>query len=499
MIRTFLLIAFMCFLTSCGTTTTHKDEPLSNSTEQELTGGDNPEPSKQSSVFPPPNDTNPPPISNDDPLLIELRNTFSLDHKLSEQDVLAQISKYEKNPKQLSTILVRGSDYLPMLIDKVQARGLPSELALLPIVESGFNTRALSSAGAAGLWQLMPATARHLGLQIDWWIDERLDPEKSTDKALDYLQYLEKKFNGDWELVIAAYNGGEAHVRSRMRRAKSRDFWKLQLKRETRQYVPKLLALSAILKNPQQINFDIPLLPEPKRNKEILFDRQVDIRALAKSINLEANKLRYLNPQYKRWITPPDISSYVLVPVKKHKLIDITDSSLWAENQTSWLHYRVRSGDTLGEIAQAFETNIVSIQEINRLENHRIYPNQDLLIPMTDISGGKTNTSFISESYIVKRGDSLWKIARKNNTSIRNLLKLNNLSSSGRIHPGQKLTLQRHQIHHEISTDTHLVAEGDSLYGIAMRYKILVRQLLAWNDIDSSDYIYPGQTLLVSK
>ena len=428
-------------------------------------------------------------------LLQTLAADFSWDRHLDRSEVQKRIRHYQARPRQLEILLARSSEFLPLIAEQIKQRDLPTELAFLPLVESGYQTDIYSGAGAAGLWQLMPGTARHLGLQIDWWYDERLDIQASTEKALDYLEYLNKQFKGDWELVIAAYNGGEGHVRSKMRKAKSRNFWDLSLKRETESYVPRLLAVVEMVHNPSKYAVKLPEIAKEAQLENLRLEHQIDLRLAASAAEMDYQAFKTLNPGYKRWVSPPKGEYELLLPQQQVSLLRGKIASLQPDRLTGWDHYRVKPGDTLIDIARRFGTSVRSLIAVNELPNSRIYARQELLIPRVESRELQIPNSF-KELYIVQAGDSLWRIASRNNVSIKQLRKLNAINKNTLIQPGQVLVLNEYYNGEET---TYRVKRGDSLSEIAHLFDVAIADLKLWNSIDNKDLIHPGQVLKIRR
>lgn len=427
-------------------------------------------------------------------LIETLAKDFSWDRHLDTPEVQKRIRTYKNKPEQFKKILARSSDILPLIVEQLEDRNLPAELAFLPLVESGYQTNIRSSAGAAGLWQLMPATARHLGMKIDWWYDERLDIQTSTEKALDYLEYLNKQFSGDWELTITAYNGGEGHVRSQMRKAKSKNFWDLSLKRETEDYLPRLLAVAELLSKPEHYNIDTPQIEHHSRLRSIKLDQQIDLRLAASTAGIEYKAFKKLNPSFQRWVSPPKGKYQILLPEEQVKLLAGKLSGLQPNQLASWDHYQVKSGDTLIDIARQFGTTVRSLIAVNELSNSRIYARQELLIPKAETRAIKARSDTIKELYIVKSGDSLWKIAYRNDITINKLKKLNSMGKKSVIQPGQVLILNEY---FDGTETTYEVKRGDSLSEIAYQFDIAITDLKTWNSLGKKDLIHPGQLLKI--
>ena len=376
-----------------------------------------------------------------DDLIADLAQEFSWDRHLQREEVSQRIRDYQKKPDQVGRILARSTPFLSLIAERVRSRNLPTELVFLPMIESGFQTAVQSSAGAAGLWQLMPSTARHLELKSDWWLDQRLDILLATDKALDYLQYLYYQFNGDWELAIAAYNGGESHVRARMRRANSDNLWDLKLKNETESYLPALLALTEILKNPTKYGINLPVISRQNRLTELPMPSQIDLRLAAAEIDMSYTDFRRLNPSFKRWISPPGDGFRLLVPDQQVAQLKKALESLQPDHSEHWDQYQVQSGDNLIRIARRFGTTVRAIVSVNQMADSRIFAHQTLLIPRNLNPAKISRPGSIKELYVVRTGDSLWKIARRHGISMRQLRQLNEIDNSSLIQPGMVLIL----------------------------------------------------------
>ncbi|PLW82526.1 lytic transglycosylase [Kineobactrum sediminis] len=342
----------------------------------------------------------------------------------------------------------RSTLYLHYIVDEVERRGMPMELALLPLVESGLNPFARSSQHALGLWQIMPATGRQLGITSDWWYDGRRDLRESTAAALDYLQSLHDTLDGDWMLAIAAYNGGIGRVGRAVRanRAKGRktDFWSLPLPRETRAYVPRLLALSSMVSDPDTWAVSLPPLANAPAFVAVPTGGQIELARAAELANIELAHLQALNPGHRRWATAPTAAELLLPPESAAHFAERL-ADLDADQRVNWQHYTIRNGDTLGAIARRFNTQVTLLQEVNKLNGSFIRAGKSLMIPQ----GGDWATSLAGRSagqsretdYKVRRGDSLYRIAGRFKVSIDDIIAWNALNPRGYIYPGQQLTL----------------------------------------------------------
>jgi membrane-bound lytic murein transglycosylase D len=341
----------------------------------------------------------------------------------------------------------RSGRYTDKIVKELNEAGLPEELAWLPIVESGFNVSALSPARALGLWQFIPSTGYKFGLKRDDWIDERLDPEKSTKAAIDYLQELHRMF-GDWTTVLAAYNSGEGNVLRVIRGQKINyldNFWDLYegLPRETARYVPRFLATLHILKKPEQYGFDLGETEAPLAFEAVTIEKQVRLDAIAKELEISEDLLSDLNPELRLRVTPPTPYSLRIPPAMSEALLARIDSiPEWSHVRTilaSYAYHRVSKGETLYSIAKRYKTTVAAISKANNIGNGQfISTGRRLQIPL---NGGKVYASSKSaETYTVKKGDSLWFIAQKFNTDVETLKRINNLKSSN-IAVGQTINL----------------------------------------------------------
>ena len=372
----------------------------------------------------------------------------------------------------ISESLARGMKYLPMIQNVFRAEGLPLDLAYIPVIESGFKTNALSRASAKGPWQFMKPTAREQGLKLDWYIDERSDPEKATVAAARYLKSLHKMFKGDWHLVLAAYNGGMGRLQRAMKRSGRDDFWTLStsskyLPRETREYVPLILAAIVVARNPGQYGFDIPAA-DPIAYEKVAVPRAIDLRRVAEWTGTSIDEIQALNPELRRWTTPVRYPQYeVKVPVGTadqftSRLASASPSDFVALN---W--YTVKRGETLTTVARKLRVSRIELAEANSLSiKSRLRPGQELIVPRAPATllAARTQRSAPEEvpsraiaaagavktvgassraplTYRVKKGDTLSSIARVFDTTVDRIKSLNRLNSS-QIVPGDRLMIR---------------------------------------------------------
>ena len=312
-----------------------------------------------------------------------LRSGFALASS-KDAEVRRVLAQYRKHPAAVARLLQRGEPYLFYILNRVDERGLPAELALLPCVESAFDPHATSPVGAAGLWQFMPETAESLGLGQDWWYDGRLDVIDATEAALDYLTRLHDAF-GDWALALAAYNAGSARVRRAIAQNRSEgkpvDFWHLPLPAETRGYVPRLIALRALIRHPDKYNVTLPSLPDTHYFTRVDTQGRIDLQVAAQLAGVSEEELRRLNPGILRPSTPPDRPSLLLIPKASERLFGERLARLPEEERIRSVRHRILRGDTLGTIARHYRTTVERLLKANHLKNSEIIAGEFIVVP----------------------------------------------------------------------------------------------------------------------
>lgn len=342
----------------------------------------------------------------------------------------------------------RGSLYLYYIVEEVQRRDLPVELALVPMVESTMDPFAYSSGSAAGLWQIMPATGEHLGLQQDWWFDGRRAVRDSTRVALDYLESLYETFDNDWLLALAAYNAGAGRVARAQRENEEKglptDYWSLDLPRETRRYVPRVLALSQIVAEPEALDVEIPPLPNEPAFEVAELGGQIELARAAELADISLETLRELNPGQLRWATAPDRPQELLVPLGTGSRLEEEIAQLTPAERVRWRYYYIKPGDNLIAIAKKFRTDVGLLRRVNGISGSNIRAGSTLMIPSSDWTGGlDLAASPASEpiGYRVRRGDSLARIAGRYKVSVDDIVAWNALDPRKYLQPGQTLKL----------------------------------------------------------
>jgi len=312
-----------------------------------------------------------------------LRSGFTLPTR-DDPEVRRYLVRYTRHPDAVARLLQRGEPYLFHILNRVEQRGLPAELALLPCVESAFDPHATSPVGAAGLWQFMPKTAESLGLSQDWWYDGRLDVIDGTEAALDYLTQLHRSF-GDWLLALAAYNTGSARVQRAIaqNRAEGKpvDFWHLPLPAETRSYVPRLLALRAVVRRPAKYNVTLPSLPDAHYFTRVDTQGRIDLPVAAQLAGVSEEELKRLNPGILRLTTPPDRPSILLIPKKSESVFGERLALLPEDERIRSIRHRILRGDTLSTIAQHYRTTVERLLKVNHMDNTEIIAGDILVVP----------------------------------------------------------------------------------------------------------------------
>ncbi len=425
---------------------------------------------------------------------------------------------FSKHPGYFEKLMERSRPYLYYIMKEVEKRNIPSEFALVPAVESAFDPFAYSNGLAAGLWQITPSTGKYYEVKQDWWFDGRRDVVTATEFALNYFQELYKEFN-NWKLALAAYNAGNGTVgraiKKNLKLGKPISYWNLPLPRQTENYVPKLLAVAKIVKNPSLYNIKLDPIPDKPYFKKVDTGSQIDLKRAASMANISFKDLRQLNPGFNRWATDPNGPFTLLLPVKHAKIFKTTLASMPSSERISWQRYTVHSGDTLNSIAKIFNASPDIIKAINRLQSTTIYSGETLLIPQPiddntiithkqkalALAQAKNilsdNQGRIRHQYTVKSGDSLWKIAKEHNLSITELTKWNHFTKTNTVHPGQTLLLWIGR--ENLIRKNYIVKSGDNLWNIAKRFGTTIDQVLEWNKLSPRALLHPKQKLVIWK
>ncbi len=471
-------------------------------------------------------------------LMTRLRSRFSLEIP-SDPAVERERNWYARNQTYLDRVFNRGDLYLFHIAGALEARGLPAELALLPVVESAFDPFAYSHGRASGLWQIIPGTGKRLGLAQNWWFDGRRDVLESTRAALDYLEQLHAEFNGDWLLAVAGYNSGEGNVARALKKAaaagKPQDFWGIKnyLPAETRTYVPRLLAIAEIVADPGKFGLTLPELVNEPRFAVVETGGQIDMALAAQLAGIEPDALYALNPGVNRWATDPDGPHRLLLPITHAEPFATALAALGERELVQWTRHRVRAGETIGGIAERYQTTVAVVREVNALRGNSLRAGDYLMIPhatqslasYTQSSDARaerqqsTPRSGARREHVVQAGETLWSISRAHNVDVRSLASWNSMAPGDVLSVGRKLviwknppaqvaqaaTAQASLARSDAATGfaaanrvreiTYVVRRGDSLSSIARRFKVTVGKLVEWNAGAGDKYLQPGQRL----
>ena len=441
------------------------------------------------------------------------------------KQVLSYIKAYSTRLKPvIQASLERSGKYETLFKRILREEGVPEELFYLPIVESGYKTFALSRAKAKGIWQFMRGTARLEGLTVDWWVDERCDPELSTRAAARHLKRLHDHFD-DWYLALAAYNAGQGKISRSIRKVNSRDFWKIAskrwvLRRETKNYVPAFLAAVVIARDPERYGFDNLQFDEPLEYDTAKIDSCTDLRVVARLCDTTVRNIQDLNPHMRRLTTPVTNNSFsIRVPVGKQQQFQTQFAALPADQRVTLRYHRIREGETLSQIARKYQTSVSAISKANRIRNARlIRAGKTLVIPIgqghdyyppAQDNTVKKRTYPTGKQLVhkVRRGDTLYGIALRYRTDVDSVKSWNAIDST-LLKPGQRLTVYYNKSTRsraaaapvtgtsETPPGHHRVRSGDSLYSLSKRYGVSVSQIRRWNNL-SGNLIHPGDVIRI--
>jgi len=422
------------------------------------------------------------------------------------EHVLKEIKSFQTTErKYFEEAFKRSGRYMDMIRSKMKEAGLPEELSWMPMIESWFKVNAFSRARALGLWQFIASTGYLFGLKRDRWIDERMDFEKATDAAIQYLSQLHSMF-GDWTTALAAYNCGEIRVQRVIRSQRSEymdNFWDLylMLPRETSRFVPRFIATLLIINSPDKYGFNLPEPDPPLKYETVQINRPIKLSVLSSTLNLSAETLDLLNPELRNKSTPD--GEYALrVPTGygERVLASLEKIPKYIPPEATYRYHYVRRGETVSVIARRYGTSVSAIARANRLgRNYLIRVGQRLKIP----AQGQSYVSYSPRSltkegeklfYVVKKGDNLYVIAKSFNTTVQEIKRLNDLHSN-MLNVGQKLVIQSGTPQGAI---LYTVQSGDTPYRIASKYGMNLNALLALNGLNTRSKIYPGQQLWVT-
>ncbi len=426
-----------------------------------------------------------------------------------------EINFYLRNPEYLSRVQERAEPYLYFILNEIEAKKIPGELALLPVVESAFRPDAESPAQASGLWQFIPPTGRLYGLKQNSWYDGRRDIIESTQAATAFLKDLSENFNNDWLLALASYNAGKGNIQNAIERNYDRgmptDFWSLSLNNETSAYVPRLLAIAKIFANPEKYNLNLYRIPNEPYFELVDIKSQLDLAKAAEMADTSVEHLFRLNPGFNRWSTDPEGPHRLLIPVGKAHSFKTKLAELPHHERIKWQHHTVGKRETLKSIAKHYHADMEQIAEVNHLNDYLIETGQVLLIPAsyqsiraeaatanaTASSANDGNATArhnqpagnLKQTITVKKGDTLSDISLRNGVDTEDLIAWNHLRG-GHIKAGQKLLIKKGGDDIRVASTepafkqiSYTVKSGDTLGGLAKKFNVDVTELRKWNNV----------------
>lgn len=437
-------------------------------------------------------------------------------------------SWYASRPDYVNRMVARSQKYLYHIVEEVEKRGMPTEIALLPMVESAFNPQANSRSRASGIWQFIPSTGKDFGLKQNWWVDNRRDVTAATDAALNYLQKLHVMF-GTWDLALAAYNAGEGTVQRAIERNRKRglptDYDSLPLPPETKNYVPKLQAVKNIMTNPEQYGLNIQSIPNRPYFTKVSVPQQIDANLAAKLAEITPEEFASLNPEFNRPVlTETGNIHEILLPVGAAQTFK-TNLAGYDKPLVSWQTYHAKRGERMDSIARKFGIGLAQLRDVNDLPSRKqMGTSASLLVPAGKVDNGQITLAVDDHPVVnsddpnpasepgsragirhtVKTNDSLQTIGRRYGVSIRQLIALNHLKNA-HIKPGQSLLITSNgsigtsgssRKQHIASKIRYVVKRGDTLDSIARKFDVARDDLQRWNKIDGS-HIIPGHILTV--
>jgi membrane-bound lytic murein transglycosylase D len=454
-----------------------------------------------------------------------LTGDLAFDFPMIENErVRYYIDYYTGEGREVFThLLERAERYIPYMRKIFEEEGLPQDLTYLALVESGFNPQAYSWANAAGPWQFIESTGNLYGLSNDWWRDERRDFEKSTRAAARLLGDLHERFAGDWYLAVAAYNAGGGTISRAVEAHATTDFWELSespsLRTETKNYLPKLLAVLTIAKNPEEYGFTDLNCPGPIKYDLVTIPDVTDLELVAKLCEVSYDEIKALNPELKRWCTPPGVDEYQLrIPTGKRDFFEERYAQIPAENRSNYKRHRIARGDTLGTISEKYHIRVDDIIDLNKIRNPRaLRVGSDLILPLhesysqlpvEEMPDDSIRTR--RKSYKVRNGDSLWSIAKRFDVNEKELRAWNKLVGRNLIRPGQMLVVSQKSARSapgvkiaSAATTTpnasrkiiYKVKSGDTLWDISRKHSVSAVQVRSWNNLTEDHVLRPGDKL----
>jgi membrane-bound lytic murein transglycosylase D len=418
------------------------------------------------------------------------------------EQVLFYMNMHLKDIDKFKEYLNDSYYFMYFVIEELEKEQLPLELSLIPYIESNYDPFSISSSGAVGMWQFMPRTGRLYELNKTWWNEDRHDPYRSSQAAVGYLKYLYNRFGQDIYLTLAAYNAGptllDRRINQNKRRGLETDFWSLSLPNQTKEYVPKYVALKELVFNAEKYELLLPDIPNSPVVRQIKIPGQVEIITLSEFLDIKPELLYKLNAGYTKWASAPKDESIFYIPIDKYFLFESEANPFQDSNQINWISHVVESGDSLWALASKYDTEVQIIEQINFLNNDLLTIGSTLLIPL---SKTPTNNFIPYEMHIVSEGDTLWDIANTYNLQVSDLAKMNSIDERSYLQLGQQLTIGNKNIHRNIEskkrTILYSIKQGDNLYKISELFDVTIKSIEEINDF-SDDSLMPGQIIKIA-
>ena len=427
-------------------------------------------------------------------------NTENRNYVLDER-VLYYMNIHLKDTSKFTEYLNDSFYFIYFAINELEKSKLPIELALVPYIESNYDPFSISPSGAVGIWQFMPRTGRFYNLDKTWWNEDRHDPFASTIAAVKYLEYLYNRFNNDVYLTLAAYNAGpsllDKKIRQNKRKGISTDFHSLDLPDQTKDYIPKFIALKELILNSELYEINLPNIPNEPVVTKVLIPGQVEIYSLSEYLQIKPELLYKLNAGYTKWASAPKDESVFYIPIDKKELL-VRNNPFNNFDQINWISHNIEEGDSLWALAKKYDTEVSIIKEINYLKDDILTINSDLLIPL---SKTESNNFIPYELHIVSEGDTLWSISALYNLDISDIASMNNIDPSSYLQLGQQLSIGNKNIHRNMEskkrTILYSVKQGDSLYKISELFDVSIKSIKDINNFKDTT-LMPGQIIKVA-
>jgi len=449
-----------------------------------------------------------------------VRSGFNIADTTNNPRLQSELKWYAKHQKYLDRVVERAEPFLHYVLNEAEKRNLPTELVLLPIVESAYQTFAYSHGRASGIWQFIPSTGKIYGLKQNWWYDGRRDVYASTQAALKYLENLNREFKGNWLHALAAYNSGSGTVRRAIRNNKKRgkptDFWNLKLPKETQAYVPKLLALKRLIANPADYGVTLNCVDDIPYFEAVDINAQLDLAMAADMAQIDLDRLYQLNPAFNHWATAPYGPHRLLIPVDNAETFKQNLAQIPTAERIKWKRHKIKEGQTLSHIADRYSVSVSSLKRLNNLGSTSIRAGKHLVIPVSSRKLSDYNlTSYQRKktlqnirrkgnkvTHIVQPGDTFWDLSRTYKVKSHSIARWNGMAIRDPLREGQKLiiwtkapsTKTANNGRNTIQRISYRVRNGDSLYLIAQKFNVGIKDLKRWNSLPSK-YLQPGQKI----